>query len=202
MCVAFGYLTKPSVSIQMLIIAIWLLFVWIGERRSRREAFLCVIASFISIIILIFPNLIRNFITFESYSNPIAGKEQLIGTLEPRYVLVNFLKNFCYNLPNKYDLFSIKRIQDFAVKVANMLNVEIDKPSISEDGVSYYVRFSYIFDNATNFIIIILLLASVVFLGLNWKKLEKTYKDFSIITIVCIVAFLQYSGGKDTLVDI
>lgn len=82
----------------------------------------------------IMPELLRNINSFGSISLPIAGQRQLVGTVKPAYVLVNGLKNFAFNLPTIY----ISRSEHWATavvyRIAGILNVVIDDPSISEDG--------------------------------------------------------------------
>jgi len=190
-CVAFGYLTKPSVSIQMLLIAIWLFAIWIRERRSIKDALQYVLVAFPFIVLPIVPSLIRNYISFNAFSDPIAGKKQLIGTLEPRYIFVNFLKNFCFNLPNTYDIFSALKIRNFVMHIADLVGVNIDNPAISENGNSYYVRLSNDFDSATNFTIIILFIISCFILLCQWKHLEQFYREYSLVTILCVLVFFS-----------
>lgn len=193
LCIAFGYLAKPSVGIAMVFFALWLLVVAI--KRKDNITFLAaylLIAGFILFFILA-PEFLRNIATFGALSDPVAGERQLIGTLEPRYVLVNFLKNFTFNMPSIWLYNSTEIILKCVGSFAGLLNVDINNPTISEDGriFSVHLAQSYGHDVAVNPVIIYLLIISVLCLILKNRKkfLTDVRNQYFLITCVSFLAF-------------
>lgn len=191
--VGFGYLTKPSVCVGMVVMVLWLLTVCIVRRDS-----VLILAKHVgivspTIILLILPEVLRNIKTFSAISAPIAGQRQLIGTINPFYICVNFLKNFCYNLPNIYiynsDYFLTKIIE----KVAGILRVELNDPSIAEDGRSFYMHVApeYAHDTAINPVIVILMIVFIVLgiIKLRQKKLKNILLSYSFVSVFCFIVF-------------
>lgn len=193
LCIAFGYLAKPSVGIAMVFFALWLLVMVI--KRKDNIAFLAaylLIAGFILIAILA-PEFLRNIATFGALSDPVAGERQLIGTLEPRYVLVNFLKNFTFNMPSIWLYNSTEIILKCVGSFAGLLNVEINNPTISEDGriFSVHLAQSYGHDVAVNPVLIYLLLISVICLIMKNRKrhLADVRNQYFLITCAAFLTF-------------
>lgn len=193
LCIAFGYLAKPSVGIAMVFFALWLLVMTI--KRKDNIAYLTaylLIAGFILFVILA-PEFLRNIATFGALSDPVAGERQLIGTLEPRYVLVNFLKNFTFNMPTIWLYNSTEIILKCVGSFAVLLNVDINNPTISEDGrtFSVHVAQTYGHDTAVCPLIIYLLLGCMLcFLIRNRKKgLREVRNQYFLISCSAFLTF-------------
>ena len=184
--VGLGYLTKPNVCIPMFIFVVGLLIVCIYRRDKVITIFKMAITALISFSVIVVPEMIRNIVTFGSISSPEAGAKQLIGTIKPNYVLVNFIKNMFFNIPNKllpnlgYYLYRTE------TKLAELLGVINDSPLISEDGRGYSVSdiAAYSCDKATSPIIFWLFLICV-FLALVFAK--KIIKN-KLATLYCLLS--------------
>ena len=193
LCVSLGYLTKPSVCIAMAIMVLWLLILCI-LRKDRFSVILRLVGCVLPGILLpMIPELIRNIHTFGAISAPSVGKRQLVGTLNPLYLLVNLAKNSTYNLPNVYiknfNAFLLKALRKFSL----LLGVVMDDPSISEDGrvFSLHSAPNYGHDTALNPIInwlffFCLLYALIHFLK---KRAPKWYTSYSLVVSVCFIFF-------------
>ena len=192
-CVSLGYLAKPSVCIGMCIFVLWLLIICI-RRKDRLVPLLQLICCVIPAIILpLIPEIARNLATFQAISDPIAGKRQLIGTLQPSYIFINFLKNAVYNLPNIYFSDSSNWLKRIVVKCAQLLNVELDHPSISEGGAVFYIHNAqdYGHDTAVNPVIVILFIICILWLLLRrHKKGER--RDYIGFCITSALSFLLF----------
>lgn len=101
-CIAFGYLCKPSVSISMVIFAIWLLIVCAIRKDNIFSLLKLAGYSLFTLLPPVGIEIFRNLCSFGKISASITGQRQLVGTLNPAYILLNFVKNIAYNLPNIY----------------------------------------------------------------------------------------------------
>lgn len=191
--VSFGYLTKPSVWVGMAIMVLWLLAVCIVRRDSVIILTKLIGTVLPAIVLPIMPEILRNIKTFSAISAPIAGQRQLIGTINPFYIFINFLKNFCYNLSNVYIYNSDYFLTRIIEKAAGILRVELNDPSIAEDGRSFFMHTApeYGHDTAINPVIVILLIIFIV-LGitkLRQKKLKDILLSYSFVSLLCFMAF-------------
>lgn len=110
------------------------------------------------IILLALPQWISNYMTWGKLSPDNVGKRQLIGTLQPNYFFVNLLKNLSYNWGTTKSLQNM--ISDGVHTVSRFLNVDINHPSIAEDGKQFVFPSlpAYDCDSALNILVMILLL--------------------------------------------
>lgn len=191
-CIAYGYLAKPSVMFGMVFFAVWLLGVSIRRKDPIKDIILLIFISVLIIGVIIAPEVIRNIITFGSISDPIAGKRQLIGTINPLYVLVNGLMNYTMNLPN---IFLDWRgfLEHCVYWIAYILKVDIRSPLIAEDGVAFYLHEAgrYNHDTAINPTVVIV--STIVLIGVIWKLIKREKLKFQdTYIIVSVGAFLFF----------
>lgn len=182
LCVAWGYLTKPSVCFGMVVFAVWLLVTCIGRKDKVRNLVRLVLCALPCVVLPLIPELLRNFATFHSYASKSTGARQLIGTLSPTYVFVNFIKNFTFNMPIALIKDSEVFFTKFAVKAAEILNVELDAKSISEDGRGFGMHepLTYGYDTAINPIVLWAFIFCIVWAVIcirrtDWKTLACGY---------------------------
>ena len=102
LCVAWGYLTKPSVCVAMVVLCLWLLINCVVRRDKISVLLKLAGTAFVGMAATMGWEITRNIKTFHALSSPLAGERQLIGTLKPNYVFVNALKNLLHNLPNVF----------------------------------------------------------------------------------------------------
>lgn len=192
-CVAFGYLTKPSIGIGLAFFAIWLLIMAIRRKDNCKLIVLYLAVASVVLGSLVTPNFIRNINTFDALSAPGVGQRQLVGTLNPREVLVNCAKNFTFNMPTIWIYDSSTILEEGVTVVADLLNVDIDNPAISEDGKEFGVHNApeYGHDTAINPVVVWLLVLCVILWGTQNKKrqLAEMRNAYFIVASVSFVAF-------------
>ncbi len=185
MSLGFGYLSKPSVCLAMVFFLIPIL---IGCARRRDSVVLvlkCVVGCGLTAAIVAVPELLRMWGTYHAFTYSEAGAKQMVGTAVPSYVLVNFLKNFFFNLPNAYMPGLSDRMEHVLQRVSSALNVALDDPSISEGGrtFSFNAVREYGHDTAINPLIVWVWIAVCLWLVLR--------------LFLRIVQMLQNSRRKD-----
>lgn len=176
LCVAWGYLTKPSVCVGMVVFALWLLLVCIKRKDSLRELagiFFCALPC---VAVPLAPETLRNFKSFGAYANPAAGAAQLVGTRHPAYLFVNMIKNLSFNLPTPFVKNGHEIFAKLAQKAAALLRVDLDAESISEAGRAYMLHEAgnYACDTAGNPTVLWLFLFCALWVvwGFGKKKWE------------------------------
>lgn len=198
LCVGFGYLTKPSIGFGLLFFAIWLLCIVIKRKDSIRviSSYFLISVSILGFLLL--PGFCRNMKTFEALSAPNVGARQLIGTLEPKYVLVNALKNITFNLPMNY-IFDSDAIYQAVTSLADKWNVDIDAHAISEDGSSFFIHSpqTYGHDTAVNplityLTIIFILLFLVSILKRSFQDMKNGYFMVAVSSFIAFCAVLRW----------
>ena len=172
LCIAFGYLAKPSVCIGMVFFAIWLLFITVVRKDSWKTLGLYLLMSCGIILVVLMPELTRNIITYNAIASSGTGQRQLAGTLHPVYLLVNGLKNFTFNLPTAWIYNSSELIYKVVSKISVLLGVDINNPAIAEDGREFSVHHVQDFghDTAVNPVISWLFLVCILFFVFRNRK--------------------------------
>lgn len=140
LCVAWGYLAKPSVCVGMVVFALWLLILCIRRKDDFKELIYLCLCALPCVALPMLPEILRNFQTFGSYASKSAGAAQLVGTLQPSYLFVNLLKNLSFNLPTPFVRNGHLIFREIAVRAAAFLGVELNAVSISEAGREYVLH--------------------------------------------------------------
>lgn len=192
LCIGLGYLAKPSVMFGMVFFAIWLLVVSIARKDVLKDVVYLIVLAVIIIVMIIAPEILRNIETFHAISSPVAGARQLVGTLNPLYLIVNGLKNYTMNLPNIYVDFEAL-VQHGVYWIAYILGVNIHDHSIAEDGKEFYLHLpaTYGHDTAINPTIVIFATIALFCLMLRKIKREK-YDVADWFSVVAIGVFLFF----------
>lgn len=193
LCVAWGYLAKPSVCVGMVVFALWLLLVCI-RRRDRLRDLACIFFSALPCVALpLVPEILRNFRSFGAYASPAAGAAQLVGTTKPAYLFVNMIKNLSFNMPTPFVKNGHEIFAKIAEKTAALLRVELDAESISERGRAYMLHEAgnYGCDTAVNPIVLWLFLFCVLWavLGFGRKKWEGCCRGYFVAAAVSFAVF-------------
>lgn len=193
LCVAWGYLAKPSVCVGMVVFAVWLLIVCIRRKDRLRDLAGIFFSALPFVALPLAPEILRNFRSFGAYASPSAGAAQLVGTLQPSYLFVNMIKNLSFNLPtrfvkNGHEIFTV-----FAEKAAELLSVELNAESISERGGAYMLHEAgnYGCDTAVNPMVFWLFLFCVLWavLGFGRKKWQGCCRGYFAAASVSFAAF-------------
>lgn len=178
LCVAFGYLSKPSVGFGMLFFAGWL-FIMVLVRKDNWKVFLYALGAGILLVIILLPELNRNFQTFHAFASQETGARQLIGSLHPRHILVNLSKNLAFNLPCVWLYQSPHYIYSFVNKIAVWLRIDINSPVISEDGREFSIHQpqTYGCDTAVNPVIVWAILIGTIIFVISLKNYIKNKEN-------------------------
>lgn len=199
LCISFGYLAKPSVGFGMIFLAMWLLIVVIRRKDRIITLLIYIIVAGGVLFTVLSPEVYRNINTFSTFSAPGVGQRQLIGTLHERYVLVNSVKNFTFNMPTVWLYDSQNIIYKYNMKLARWLDVNINDPAISEDGREFEVRESqdYGHDTAVNALIIWLMIICILCWLLKNRKrhmteIENQYFFVATISFIVFCAILRW----------
>lgn len=195
---AFGYLTKPSVCIAMAFFAVGLVVVRIAKKDRFSVLALSLGTTVVPAALTVLPELLRNFETFNAYASGTTGARQLIGTLNPAYVFINFLKNIGFNLPTVQFGWLSNLIYKAVNKISTVLGVPLNHAAISEDGHPYVLPKvpDYGHDTANNPLIVWLFLAvtviAVYFVVKKLKNREPNAQNGAVYYLVC--SLLSFAG--------
>ena len=193
LCVAWGYLAKPSVCVGMVVFALWLLGVCIKRRDRLRDLAGIFFSALPCVAFPLFPEIMRNFKTFGAYASPAAGAAQLVGTGHPAYLFVNMIKNLSFNLPTPFVKNGHEIFAKIAEKAAALLRVKLDAGAISENGRAYMLHEAgnYGCDTAVNPTVLWLFLFCVLWavLGFGRKKWEGCCRGYFVAAAVSFAAF-------------
>lgn len=193
LCVAWGYLAKPSVCVGMVIFALWLLLVCIKRKDRLYDLARIFFSALPCVAVPLIPEIARNFKSFGAYASPGTGAAQLVGTLRPSYLFVNMIKNLSFNLPtplikNGHEIFA-----EIARKAAALLRVELDATAISEKGRAYglHEAGNYACDTAVNPTVLWLFLFCVIWavLGFGRKKWQGCCRGYFVAAALSFVTF-------------
>lgn len=137
-CLGIGYLTKPSICLAMGMF-LFPIFISCYRRKDRVSCILfCVTVAGLFTLCLCAPEWVRMYKTYGTLSSPEAGLRQMVGTSNPRFVFVNFLKNLLFNLPNVYMIDLSEKMTTRLLRLAFIMHVPINDSSISEDGREFH----------------------------------------------------------------
>lgn len=192
-CMAMGYLSKPSVCFAMLIFLIWTLVCAI----QRKDDFVIIVKllgiGFIVSVVLILPQVIQNIVVFGQVSPANVGARQLVGTLAPNYLFIGFLKNFTYNLANSFMPAIKEGLSVFLYFMADCLQVNLDDPSIAEDGGAYgFSSYPYGCDTALNSLVLVGAIIGIIWCLIRLKKQQDMQKKFCISAMLSYIVFCVF----------
>lgn len=199
LCVAWGYLAKPSVCVGMVVFAFWLLLVCVRRKdriKNLAGIFFCALPW---VAVPMAPEILRNFRTFGAYASPSAGAAQMVGTLQPAYLFVNMLKNLSFNMPTAFVKNGEALFSQPAVQAVALLNVELDAEVISENGGAYLLHEAgtYGCDTAVNptvlWLFLLCTLWTILRTGKNrWEEKERGYFLAAALSFLLFCTILRW----------
>ncbi len=193
LCVAYGYLAKPSVGFSMVFFAVWLLVIVIRRRDKVLTLVAYIAIAAVILVAVLSPEFYRNINTYNALSSPGTGQRQLVGTLHERYIAVNTVKNFTFNMPTVWVYNSSEIIWKYTMRLARVLGVDIDDPAISEDGREFEVRApqTYGHSSAVNPLVVwLLVICAFLWLFKNRKRrLSEVRNQYFIVAGISFVFF-------------
>ena len=136
--------------------------------------------------------MLENYSLQGTLFSSMVGQKQLIGTLIPSYVFVNWLKNILYNFGFNWGSFSnLGIIQTIVQMFSTVLNVEMNHPAIAENGIDFIFPTipNYSSDAALQNTLMTVMLITVVLMILKRKIVDSERKAFAILSIASFVLF-------------
>lgn len=192
-CIGLAYITKPSACVAMAVFSIVLLI----YRIVKGDSFKILLISFtivaVFVFLITFPGILRNIVSFHSISSSNVGQRQLVGTIDPRYLLVNFVKNLCFTLPSAWLRKSEKIFYTVAMLFARLMNVNMDNPLISEDGHPYSVDGNDVLGHDTannNFIVWLTIITFIIALIRFIKDKNRHFDPYIFSSFFSYILFL------------
>ena len=198
-CVSLGYLSKPSVNIGMLVLLLGLLIRCIRRRDLWGGVIVKLAVCVLPIVLLpLIPEWVRNYHTFTALGDSATSNEQLLGTLAPNYVFINFIKNFAQNLSNKYLYDSDEWMAKIVMMAADVLRVDINAPGISANGQAYAMSEvpAYNHDSASSPIVLItatLCFIRYIMRDRKTKSAGNSYTLYSMLSFVIFCVLVRWS---------
>lgn len=199
LCVAWGYLTKPSVCVGMVVFALWLLLACIGRKDKPGDLVKIFFCALPCVALPLLPEILRNFQSFGAYASPSAGAAQLVATLQPSYLFVNLLKNFSFNMPTVLVRDGHEIFDGIAVKAAEFLRVDLDAEVISENGREYVLHEAgnYHCDTAGGPVVLWLFIfcalwALLRFGRTQWEKCGRGYVTAAAVSFLAFCMVLRW----------
>ena len=193
--IAFGYLTKPTVILAMVLFAFWMIMVCIRRREDIRRIAVWIVSIPVTALLVIIPELARNIYTFHAISPQGAGRAQMVGSADPRYIFVGMLKNLFHNLPSVYWPWMNRFLQDIVYWTAYHIGIEADNEVIFEGGRAYELATApdYSYDTSVNPVISALFFACIIVFAvtriINIKKHKKRTAGYSTYAFAAFIIF-------------
>lgn len=189
-CLGFGYLAKPSVCFAMVIFLCFILWNVIRRKDCVKDIFKLIGAALTTLVITILPQVLFNISVYGKMLPDNVGKRQLVGTLQPNYLFVNFVKNFTYNLGNTIIPRFKRELSEFLRKLADVCGVVLDDASISEDGAVFaFSSHPYGCDTALNPLILVLAILGVIWCCIRLKKQTSVQIQFTFFAMISYIVF-------------
>ncbi|MFI3175916.1 MAG: glycosyltransferase family 39 protein [Eubacteriales bacterium] len=191
LCASFAYLAKPSVGFAIVILLIGLLVSCIQRKDDIITLIKLAVVAGVAILVPILPEWIRNLASYGSISVEQVGSRQLVGTILPHYLFINWLKNITFNLAPIFPEAIQYKIEDGLESLANGIGVDFNHESIAEGGMnfSYHTFRTYNCDVAVNVVVAILALICCIILCIRFQKLTKIQRYYSITAMVSFGVF-------------
>lgn len=207
LCCAFGYLSKSTVCVSMVVFLVWLAIV----RLIKRDSFFTLIrlaccAAFV-LIISVCETFIRNYITVGSMFASDNFSSILIATHDPRLILLNLFKNISIQIDSNLFFFLSQGLTMVGNALANMMGVNINDYSIAFNGINYSLisgEMLYHHDTASNPVVVLLALFCIVLLLILMikKRISPLKRGFCITTVfsfILIASVIKWSPYQTRL---
>lgn len=193
--IGFTYLSKPSGLFAILLFSLYLVIDAFRKKIKPLTFISVLLITFITTVIVISPELIRNIYTYGSIMDPWQGPGQLVQTLDPRYLLVNMLKNIGTNI--SYSLFPafLSLYSRGVYFIGRVIHIDITDKLISEiPGEPYILKpsASFSFDTAINILFFVLLLVFIVFALCRLFRTKNHKIDYRLVAFLSLVFALCF----------
>ena len=197
LCVAFTYLAKPSGVFGILVFTLYVFIICIKNKIKFKTMIIWALTAVCVALIVLFPELLRNYLTYGSLMDPWQGPGQLVLTLDPRYFTLNMLKNYGMNLIDFPFPFLADNYINMINSVAKVFGINPSNSMIAEGGMKYHIitnsRFSC--DTAGNYLIFLILpIIILIFIirSISKRKLDCPYGIAALITFFMALCFVKW----------
>lgn len=190
-CVGFGYLSKPTVLVGMAVMLLLLLVKCLKRQDQILGLVKMSLMAILIVLLLVLPEMGRNYQTLGAISTPAVGANQMVGTIRPNYLIVNWAKNFVHSIPSVYLYDSQELVYKFIVALSAVLHVDMNDASISEGGMDYKIKMppSYNHDMSTSPVILILAIMGIVWCLLHIRKKRSIGNCYSVVVMGLYILF-------------
>lgn len=189
-CMGFGYLAKPSVCFAMVIFLFFILWNVVKRKDQAKDIFKLIGIALTTLVITVLPQFLFNMSVYGKVLPDNVGKRQLVGTLQPNYLFINFVKNFTYNLGNSVFPKFKEGLSDFLYELADVCRVVLNDASISEDGGAFgFSSHPYGCDTALNPLILVLAILCVIWCLIRLKKQDSVQIQFTFFAMASYIVF-------------
>ncbi len=170
-----GYNSKPSVCLMMAVFGIILLITRIKHKDGLKVYLISPIIIALIAFMLVLPEIIRNLNTFNSISAGVVGERQLVGTLLPNYLIINFLKNLLFQLGLPFIRILSTLLYGVVFVFSKILFADMNSSLISEDGLDFNVpsNTNISCDTAINPLVGYLLIFVILLCIIKKNKLDR-----------------------------
>jgi len=167
------YIAKTNVCVPAAMVIIYVALVKIFQKHFRIIPL--GIISLIFIAVLVFPTFYRNYQEFgdiftaliSHYTGSILSESVTIGTLSPKYVIVNIIKNLCTLGVERNTVL----LGGLVKTIGRVLKVDINAPEISYNNMSFQLTY---FLNGAHVVIPLFLISALIALVYLIKRHTRT----------------------------
>ena len=192
--IGFVWLSKPSGMFPVFFFSVFLLYHVVKNRIKKRVILFWMIFVILIAIIVISPETIRNYITYDAFMDPWQGVGQLALTFDPRMLMINLIKNVGTNL--SFDIFPnfLSLYVNFVYALGNVLKINVDNPIISEGGQAYslYSGVSYNFDSAPCLVFFIIVIFSLIVKLIRVLRKKDRITSIGVTMVTSFISMLAF----------
>ncbi len=177
------FITKSNAAISAATIGIFaiLLRIYRHDRVSNVIGLFSI--SGLCAVLIALPTFIRNYrFCGDILASDYVGKIS-IGTLRPKYVIVNMLKNIVMAAVNRNNA---GVLYDFLVRISNLMSVDVNSELISYNNNNFVVQYSLDMDCSSAHLVMFLIILVLVAGGIRliWKR-----KYMDLLNVILLIQF-------------
>jgi len=199
-CSGLAYMSKNTAAFAMLPLFAWLFIACVKKMNIRTIILYAGLVAVIAFLVYL-PEAHRLRQTFGSIFPSDTGSHHLIETIDPRLILLCFVKTLGFNLSGHLFYNSREWLLEGVEKIAGLLNVDLEDPRISYSYAAYDINtpFTYHHDLANGNLITLLFLFSIAVVTIKIiynavinKRIKHMESQGYVIS--CFIAFMMFSS--------
>lgn len=191
-CCGFGFLSKSTVCVSMLVFLAWFAIVRFFKKDSIFVLIRLAGLAALVVAIIVCETFIRNALTVGGVFASDNFSSILVSTYDPRLLILNLFKNISIQVNSNLLFFLGQGLTMAGNAMASLMGVDINDFSIAFNGIDYSLisgEMLYHHDEASNPMIVILaFIGLILFIVLIvQKKIDVFQRNFCIITILSFI---------------